>query len=183
MSSLRSHQLELPASSRWWRWRMTCARRPACCGLRHRPETCSCIARNFRHRLRFLLSCVWWLVSFRKKFAGSWSDENDMITWYNHLRWSPMHHNDIDQWQRANGITFNILLNRSYYYIADVISLFGMMPFLVRCLDLHDMTIVILAVSCQVNIKGNNCAYHRSQALHYGCKEACKPVFEIRKHG
>ena len=37
------------------------------------------------------------IVSFRKKFAGSWSNENDMITWYNHLRWSPMHHNDIDQ--------------------------------------------------------------------------------------
>ena len=64
-----------------------------------------------------------------------------------------MHHNDIDQWQRVNGIIFDISLNRSYYYIADVISLFGMMPLLVRCLDLHDMTIVILAVSCQVNMK------------------------------
>ena len=41
--------------------------------------------------------------------------------------------------------------HRSYYYVADVVSLFGMMPLLVRYAGLHDMTIVILAVACQVN--------------------------------
>ena len=44
-----------------------------------------------------------------------------------------------------------IILIRSYYYVADVVSLFGMMPLLVRYLGLHDMTIVILAVACQVH--------------------------------
>ena len=43
-----------------------------------------------------------------------------------------------------------MILTRSYYYVADVVSLFAMMPLLVRYVGLHDMTIVILAVSCQV---------------------------------
>ena len=38
-----------------------------------------------------------YIVSIRKKFAGSWSNENDMITWYNHLRWSPVHHKNNDK--------------------------------------------------------------------------------------
>ena len=50
-------------------------------------------------------------------------------------------------------------LGRSYYYVADVVSLFGMMPLLVRLLGLHDMTIVILAVYCQVSLSMTICHY------------------------
>ena len=31
---------------------------------------------------------------FRKKFAGSWSDEPEMINWYNHLRLVILFDND-----------------------------------------------------------------------------------------
>ena len=77
-----------------------------------------------------------------------------MINWYNHLRW--------DLWMMltiiiidGNCLAMSFLfecLGRSYYYVADVVSLFGMMPLLVRLLGLHDMTIVILAVYCQVSL-------------------------------
>jgi len=58
---------------------------------------------------------------FRRKFT--WTDEDSLISWYNHLR--------------------------SYTAIGDVIALFVILPLLVRTLQLHDMTIVIIAVLSQ----------------------------------
>ena len=62
-------------------------------------------------------------------------------------------------------------LGRSYYYVADVVSLFGMMPLLVRLLGLHDMTIVILAVYCQVSLSMKICHYwkHANICHIYQC--------------
>ena len=53
-------------------------------------------------------------------------------------------------WHQAHYVFTQMILTRSYYYVADVVSLFAMMPLLVRYVGLHDMTIVILAVACQV---------------------------------
>jgi len=58
---------------------------------------------------------------FRRKF--NFSDEEELINWYNHLR--------------------------SYTALADVVSLFVVLPLMVRTLGFHDMTIVICAVSAQ----------------------------------
>ena len=33
-----------------------------------------------------LFASIFYSYFFRKKFAGSWSDETEMINWYNHLR-------------------------------------------------------------------------------------------------
>ena len=73
-----------------------------------------------------------------------------------------------------------LILSRSYYYVADVVSLFGMMPLLVRCVGLHDMTIVILAVACQVHCQENGATGLISDTDEASCTIQC-PFNEMIK--
>ena len=47
---------------------------------------------------------------------------------------------------------FQVKLCRSYTALADVLSLFVVLPLMVRTLGFHDMTIVICAVSAHVRL-------------------------------
>ena len=49
-------------------------------------------------------------------------------------------------------VTFKVKLCRSYTALADVLSLFVVLPLMVRTLGFHDMTIVICAVSAHVRL-------------------------------
>ena len=84
------------------------------------------------------------LLQYRKKF--NFTDEEELINWYNHLRYGI----SIETSKQTKKKTLSSPLCRSYTALADVVSLFVVLPLMVRTLGFHDMTIVICAVSAHV---------------------------------
>ena len=84
---------------------------------------------------------------FRKKFT--WTDEDSLISWYNHLRWRVLHKQQFQvSYEKVGQGSL-----RSYTAIGDVVALFVVLPIFVRYVQLHDMSIAVFAVLFQVIVK------------------------------
>ena len=84
---------------------------------------------------------------FRKKFT--WTDEDSLISWYNHLRWGVLHEQQFQvSYEKVGQGSL-----RSYTAIGDVVALFVVLPIFVRYVQLHDMSIAVFAVLFQVIVK------------------------------